>query len=164
MFPVACRPKGPANLEARLLGNVIGVGEKTWAGASIGANSLTLNKFTAVAGTIINIRIKCSNTTNIKVALYADNAGAPGTLLASSASTACVAGWNVIALTASAVLSAADYWLAVVSDTANRIYRSTSGGTCKYVAMTFADSFPNPPAGLSANTNDLALAGWGYPA
>lgn len=55
---------------------------------------------------------------NIRVGIYADNGtGTPGALLGESASTAAVAGWMTIALTAPAALDAGDsFWIATLCD------------------------------------------------
>ena len=161
MFPVACRPKGPANLEARILGNVIGVGEKTWTQQN--GNTLHAQKFTAVAGQLNTIYVKSAGAANAKVALYADNAGEPGTLLGYSVSKAIVAGWNAITLITPVVLSAGSYWLSSVCDSSSKTLRIATGGTARYVAMTYTDPFPNPPAGTSSGTFDHALCGYGNP-
>ena len=166
MYPIACRPKGPANLEARILGNVIGVGEKTWDGI-LTANFLYVTKFNAIAGTVINIRLRASNTLNAKVAIYDDDGagGIPRTLLGSSISTAIVAGWNIIPLTAPVVLAAGDYYLAAKADTSSRVQRASTGGTSgANTSTTYADAFPATAPALTAGTYDMAIAAYGYPA
>lgn len=163
MFPLAaCRPKGASNLEVSLLGNVIGVGEKTW--TQVNGTALHMQKFTAVAGTLTNIRLKSGAAVvrNAKVAIYADNAGAPGALLGNSVSTPISPGWNLIPLVAYVSLSASSYWLASVCDANDATLRKASGGTERYVAMTYTDPFPDPPSGLSVLELDQAIAGWGW--
>lgn len=161
MYPVAaCRPKGPANLEVSLLGNVIGVGEKTWTQQN--GNTLHIQKFTAVAGTLTGIRLKSNGAANVKVAVYADDAGEPGALLGYSASTAIASGWNAVPLTASVVLSAGSYWLASICDASGKTLRNATGGTERYASMTYANAFPDPPVGTSSAAYDQAIAGWGW--
>lgn len=161
MYPVAaCRPKGPANLEVSLLGNVIGVGEKEWAQQN--GNTLHIQKFTAVDGTLTGIRLKSNGAANAKVAVYADSAGEPGTLLAYSVSTPISLGWNTIPLNTRVVLSAGSYWLASICDASGKTLRNATGGTERYASMTYANAFPDPPVGTSSAAYDQAIAGWGW--
>jgi hypothetical protein len=150
--------------EDSLLGNVIGTGEKTWADSVFGNTTQYYQKFTAVAGTIGDIRIKCATSCNVKVAIYDDDgaAGDPGTLLAYSTSTACVSGWNTVQLNIQVPLTAGSYWLSFKSDTGNFSYRITTGGVSQYSgSIAYADAFPNPAPDLIDRTNDYAIAGWG---
>jgi|GEM_PF-5295196 len=159
MYPIAaCRPKSPGNLEVSLLGNVIGVGEKTWTEANGNVNKC-YQTFAAVTGTICNIRIKLSGSSNIRVAIYSDNAGAPGTILAQSGSVACVAGWNVIPIAATA-LSAGNYWLASQSLTTNVVLRNADAGSFAYNASPYS-VFSDDPA-VSTGSKQMAIAGWGW--
>ena len=166
MFPVACRPKGPANLEAHLLGNVIGSGEKTWNNNSTTETIRYHQKFTAIAGTITTIMIKAKASHNCKAAIYSDNSGSPNARLAYSVSTPVIAGWNALPLNAPVLLAATDYWLVFHADTANLLWRIATGGVSKYKGGTaYATAFAETAgAGLLDITIDYAIAGWGYPA
>jgi hypothetical protein len=148
--------------EDSLLGNVIGTGEKTWA-ADSSANTLLMSKFTANAGTIGDIRAKIGFSGNAKVAIYSDNAGVPGTLLAYSPGAAVYARWNTFQLNVQVALTATSYWLAVIGDAASGVCRYIgSGGVCKAIgAYGYVNAFPNPPVGTSNSNADVAIAGWG---
>lgn len=166
MFPLAaCRPKGASNLEVSLLGNVIGVGEKTWNSNSATETIRYYQKFTAIAGTITTIRLKAKSSINVKAAIYSDNAGSPDARLAYSGSTPVVSGWNVLQLNTQVLLAAADYWLVFHAETANQLWRLATGGTSKYKGGTvYSTEFPaTAGTGLSDVTLDYAIAGWGWP-
>lgn len=147
--------------EDSLLGNVIGTGEKSWASAN--TNTIRYwQKFTAVAGTIGDIRIKSVGSSNVKVAIYSDNASYPNALLAYSASTATVAGWNTIQLNVQVALTATSYWLCF-QESVGYIQRVVTGGTTLVLnPATYGNAFANPaPVGLEVAASDYAIAGWG---
>lgn len=82
---------------------------------------------------------------NVKMALYTDVAGSPGTLVAQTAATAQIVGNHEISPTAPAVaLPAGTYWLVAVYDVAGSIYYTTSAttNTVKYITHTFANALP----------------------
>jgi hypothetical protein len=122
-------------------------------------------KYTAVAtGTCSEIRIKCSGSGNVKVAIYADSGGEPGARLGvCNTSTAVVAGWNTIPLDASfSIVSGTDYWLAFNSDaTIVREKAETRQG--RYKSVAFTNDLPDPAgSGYTADTvNSMIAAGWG---
>ena len=128
-----------------------------------------LIKFAAVSsGELSEIRVKCSDSGNLKVAIYADNAGEPGTRLAKlDTSTAVVAGWNTLALESSvAVVSGTSYWLAFISDAQSVGYDITTGDR-RLKAATYATfAFPDPAgSGFDTYTTTIPfIAGWGFTA
>jgi len=111
------------------------------------SNYFILDSWAATnTGNVTQIRIKCGASGNVKVAIYADNAGQPGPLLnAVNTSTPVTTGWNTINITSTAITSGTNYWLAFISDSycvsyvtsygRNRVYREVSYGTF---------TFPNP--------------------
>jgi hypothetical protein len=99
----------------------------------------------------------------VKVAVYADNAGSPGTLLnAVNTSITEVSGWNSIDFPSTTITSGTNYWLAANSS-ANRIGQRTITSVNRYKAATFSGfSFPNP-AGTgftSSTTTQYLLSGY----
>ena len=120
-----------------------------------------LVKYTAEAtGLLSEIKIKSPGSYNVKVAVYADNAGEPGALLAKkNTSTAVVAGWNTIALENSClVIQGTDYWEAVITENAILYYHASSTArrwkSATYSGFTFPD-----PAGTGFTSDAGAAAG-----
>jgi hypothetical protein len=91
-------------------------------------------------GTINSVTIYHAGTgTQLIVAVYADNAGAPGALISrSSIHTAnTTAGWQTVSLDGGAPISQGDYvWLAWFFETAPGT-RYVSGSGCRYVNVTW---------------------------
>jgi hypothetical protein len=110
----------------------------------------------AKAGTLGSIQVKCyipdsdpeAPPAHLKVALYADNNGAPGTLLTSGTSgNITVSSWAPVTVTEVQVAKAY-YWLAAIAD-ANVISMETAtSSNSKYQAADFDTFvFPQPPSG-----------------
>jgi hypothetical protein len=115
-------------------------------------------------GNVTQIRVKANAAGNVKVALYADNAGTPGALLqAVNVSTPVVAGWNTITIPATAVVSGTNYWLATATNVACLAYQAAPGTLRKYVTVNYATyTFTASPAGGTSATGFYdAIAGWG---
>jgi hypothetical protein len=125
-----------------------------------------LYRFQAVdTGDVVIFKIKTSASGNVKVAIYADSAGAPGALLSAvNTSTPVIAGWNNITITSTSVVTGNYYWLAYDSDLAIGYYQSAAG-TLRYKTATYSTfSFPNPAGtGFTSLTTSVGLlAGWGF--
>jgi hypothetical protein len=82
---------------------------------------------------------------NISTAIYADDFGNPGALLAYSDPAAAVSGWNDLTLNTSvSVTTGTFYWLAFNNDNDTLdTYREADTGEHVYVSWTFG-SFPDP--------------------
>jgi len=143
---------------------LIGQDDQTIA-ASVAADYHWTDKFTAAAsGTMDLFRIKCSGSGNVKLAIYADEAGSPGALLnALDTDQAVVAGWNEIAFPATELTQGTVYWLSFTSDSAIVGRWSESANTKKYKSVSYSGfSFPDPAGsfdGSLSNVPDLT-AGW----
>ena len=145
---------------------LIGVDTSNPSSGSYSANRFVLYRFQATTtGNMTTFKFKASGSGNVKVAIYSDNAGAPGTLLsAMNTSTAVVAGWNDIAIPSTALVSGTYYWLAYTSDAAIGYYQSTTG-TMRYKSITYSSfTFPSSAgSGFSSSTSRVGLlAGWGF--
>ncbi|MCD6599709.1 MAG: hypothetical protein J7L19_03970 [Dehalococcoidia bacterium] len=122
------------------------------------------DKFTAsVTGVMDQFRVKVDGPGNLKLAVYADDAGEPGTLLnALNTGQAVTAGWNTITFPDTSLTSGTDYWLAFISD-AKITCRYTSAGKVKrYKVQAYAGySFEDPAPDMSNLDGypDL-VAGW----
>jgi len=146
-------------------GKLIGVDDSNPSSGTYPGNDFFLYRFLAVdSGNITSFKIKTSGSGNVKVAVYADNAGAPGTLLnAVNTSTPVVAGWNDIIIPPTGVVSGTSYWLAYASDAAIGYYQSAAG-TLKYKSVTYSSfTFPgNAGTDFTTLTTSVGLlAGWG---
>jgi len=136
------------------------------AASYIGKDRFDLYKFTAsVTGICTEVRIKCAGSGNIKVAVYADNAGEPGARLAKKdAATAVSLGWNTITLEAScSIVKGNAYWLAYCPDSNQGGY-VIEAGVFRYKTVTYSTfTFPDPAgSGFdSATTINGLIAGWG---
>ena len=130
------------------------------------ANYFFLYRFQATtAGNVTTFKFKASASGHVKVAIYSDSAGEPGTLLnAVNTSTAVVAGWNDITIPSTAVVSGTYYWLSYSSDAAIGYYQSATG-TMRYKTYTYSSfTFPaSAGTGFTSRTDRVGLlAGWGW--
>jgi hypothetical protein len=144
---------------------LLGMDDATAIGTG-GAGYIIIDRFLAgSSGTLVQIRLKCTASGTVKVALYADNAGSPGSLLmANNTPASVVAGWNTITLTSPVSVTAGTYyWIAFNSSSSCVGYASSTGGALLYRAFSFASDFPSS-AGTgfttAANLHSLT-AGWG---
>ena len=136
--------------------NVTASQTRTFGYASIGASSdsepanyMMGCKFSATeAGTVTKISAyirALSGTANVRVAIYSDNSGVPGTLLAQSGavSVGTTASWVNFTLSCN-VSASASYWLILQWDSSITIYFA-SGATSQfaYTPQSYASGFPN---------------------
>jgi hypothetical protein len=127
------------------------------------ANYLLIDKFTAEAtGSFSQIRVKCGASGNVKVAVYSDSSGSPGSLLSSvNTGTTVTVGWNQVNISPTQVVAGTAYWLAFISDSPCVSYNST-GGTGRYKAASYSGfTFSGTPSGLSSWAGYHLIAGWG---
>jgi hypothetical protein len=121
-----------------------------------GSNTVYATKFTADrGGYIIDVGMYVANTTNVKVAIYSDNAGSPDVKLGDNSDGTPLVGsssWKRVTLSSPIYVSnGTDYWLAIVDEDGgcalkyvspvDSVYAST-GGT--YADFSFPSSFPSP--------------------
>jgi hypothetical protein len=144
---------------------LIGVDASATSTTTYPGNYFFLYRFQAVAsGNITTFKFDASASGNVKVAIYSDSSGAPGSLLnAVNTSTPVTAGWNSITIPSTAVVSGTYYWLSYSSDATIGYYQSGTG-TLYYQSATYSSfSFPASPSGLSTLTGSVGLlAGWGF--
>jgi hypothetical protein len=124
-----------------------------------------LYRFQASAsGQVELIRIKTGESGTVKVAVYADNSGEPGSLLNAVNTPVNVTAdlETLIPIAATALTSGAYYWLAVAEASGQRYYfTSSSSGTRRYKTITYSGySFPNPAGtGYGSDNYDCYIAG-----
>jgi len=141
------------------------VGHDDATGASSASGYFRWGKFTAIAtGSMTEFRLKAGVNANVRVALYSDNAGQPGTLLNSVASTGVVIGWNTITFPSTDIVSGTTYWLAHITETTGGVQYVTETGTgnSAYKVGTFYDAWPTSGWIVADNFSHL-VAGWGTP-
>ncbi|MBA7714075.1 hypothetical protein ES703_123089 [subsurface metagenome] len=123
------------------------------------------DKFTAIdTGQVDTFRLKCSAAGNVKLAIYADNAGAPGALLnAVNTDQAVVIGWNTIPFPATPITTGTTYWLSFITD-ANVVGRwSNTPNTKKYKSIAYAGfTFPDPAGSFDGDITNYPdiIAAW----
>ncbi|MHB8086400.1 MAG: hypothetical protein ACYDHZ_11295, partial [Dehalococcoidia bacterium] len=102
---------------------------------------------------------------NVKVAIYADSGGTPGSLITTNnSSTPVVSGWNTIAITSTPVTSGTTYWLAFNSDQTVVNRNAGAANQWYWKTMPFSNSFPDPAgSGFSITPHYTLMAGWGNP-
>ncbi|MBM4447519.1 MAG: hypothetical protein FJ023_09315 [Chloroflexi bacterium] len=136
-----------------------------YSGAS--ANYAWWDKWTAEGtGRVSQIRVYGYTNGYVKVALYANNNGSPGTCLAKQdTSTAIVAGWNTITLESEAsVTKDTVYWIATAAGDSSISYTyPTTGVVCKYKTITYSTwVWPDDPTNLlESNTWYMNAQGYG---
>jgi hypothetical protein len=133
-----------------------------------------LYKFKATAtDKLTSFQVKCyiadeAPEAHVKLAVYADASGAPGTLLGAADyadNITVISGWNPIRFPPTQINSGTWYWLAAISDYPV-ISKQTVSSTAisKYKSQTFSGfqfSTQNPPTVLSSpNTEQYMLRGF----
>jgi RHS repeat-associated protein len=156
------KPHAVNGLNAQKL---VGADSTTSSDGNAAANKFILSRFQAgQSGTLDQIRVNCTAAGFIKVALYADNSGAPGSLKAADNVTrAVVAGWNNLIIPSFTISSGSYYWLAFNSSAALVGTKTAAGSARKYKTATFSTfSFPGEAGtGFSSDTSRYdIIAGW----
>jgi hypothetical protein len=135
-----------ANVGTQLVGATDGV-----AGLLTGYTWYT--QFTAtVSGTMIAVHPYAGTSNNhIRIAVYSDNAGSPGTLLNQIGSTTTQAGLNSLCFPATSITATTGiYWFAEQVDAAGAGDYYGANGTMKYKAEAYGTAFASNPTGLSS--------------
>lgn len=115
------------------------------------------------SGDCNSIRLKCSNPAEVKVAIYSDNSGVPGTLLSQNSNGADLsAGWNTIGINSTSFVDDTYYWLAFIADRQLYCISASTGGTLYYKFATYSGfTFPSSAGtGYTASTIQVLIAGW----
>jgi hypothetical protein len=128
-------------------------------------NYLVMDRYAAIAtGNVTQIRVKCTTGGNVKVALYNDASGSPGTLITANNTGASVsAGWNNISLPSTPINSGQYYWIAFNSDVNCVGFIASTGSGLAFRPFSYATDFPaSAGTGFSTYTIYHSLtAGWG---
>jgi len=157
-------PNADVSVQFAIGASTLGVGGTTMRGASPAvagvAASLVLRPLTAARACTLNsislIPLFTNAAANYRVCIYADSAGNPGALLASSTTiTGAVNGTTITGtLTVPPSLAAGtQYWLGVISDMASSNHASYEvNGQGKYASNTFASGPPSTAPAMTAMT------------
>lgn len=78
---------------------------------------------------------------HVKMALYTDASGSPGTLVTQTASSTLVSGLNVLPVT-TATITAGNYWIMAVYDATVLGYKDVDSVTIKYVSLSYTSPLP----------------------
>lgn len=119
------------------------------------ANYLYCGKFQAVAsatGVTKFFLRTMAGTGNVKVAVYADNAGVPASSplgYNDSGQAVLASQWNELSVSSHNIVSGNWYWLCAVADAGNLLGRVASGGASKYLAETYSSWTWGDISGLS---------------
>ena len=129
-----------------------------------GANDLNCWRFRATSTfTAKNMQVNLANQIRgkLKVAIYSDNNGSPGSLLVGSNEiTNPSSGWIPFTLTTNQPLTTGTYYWIIAWSNANYAPRSqATGGTARYITKTYG-TWPNPLTGTLGpyKTNDNIYA------
>jgi Domain of unknown function (DUF4082) len=82
--------------------------------------------------------------TNFLLGLYADNAGAPGVLLASSAMSISKAGWNTLPISNGPTLVAGNYWVVVQNQVGDQGNFTAAGAGAWNNGASWTGALPSP--------------------
>jgi hypothetical protein len=143
------------------------LGTDTICGTNLSAGYVRYLKFTALkSGQVTEIKAYAGANGNVKVAIYDDDAGAPGDrITANNTPQAVTAGqWNTLSIAATDVLAGIDYQLGLANDVAGAGKYDASGGPgMHYKAITFSTfTFPDPAEWTNSGSGYLvSIAGWG---
>jgi hypothetical protein len=123
-------------------------------------------KFTASAtGTVKEIKVHAGANGDVKVAIYADDAGEPGARLSyNNTGQAVTSGqWNTLTIPELSITKDTVYWLMFNMSVNAAVSRILTGGVTKYKTATYSTfSFPDPAGTGFTNTAYIScIAGWG---
>jgi hypothetical protein len=118
--------------------------------------------YAADTGTMTRMILRCTASGNVKVAIYTDNNGVPGTLIAAvNESTPVNAGLNEITFPSTALTKYVNYWLAVKSDSSCIAYRAHAAYGQKQFTASYSADFPaTAPTGTDKMPGFNVLSGW----
>lgn len=129
-------------------------------------DTVQLVKHTAEAsGLITEFKVYSTANGNVKVAIYSDDNGEPGTRLTYNDTGQAVSSgqWNTLSIPELEVTSGTVYWLAAICDTDDSLARYVDAGQVRRNKSEEYDTFgwPTTLSGLSNASNGISLAGWG---
>ena len=157
------------------LGEDIAEGQAGSGTSNFPANTVMAQRYTGIAGQVLSASayLGSSASGNMRIGLYADNAGEPGALIAiteDKAFTATSAGyWEELTFTSPpTTVSGARYWLACHTD-ASVNSRGSDGSNQndarRMIAQSYAGSLPDPFGSGSSysNTRGMKMLVWTNP-
>ncbi len=148
-------------------GRLVGTDNAYTTGAAV--SYIEMSKFTCSGtGKVSEIHVYSKANGNVKVGIYADVSGEPGSRLSvNNTGTAVIANqWNTVSITELDVTSGTVYWLAIISDTTGAHVQSSTPnvplGDAIYKSYAYADGLPSPSGtGYTDTTVEFSLAAYG---
>ena len=159
-----------ACLRARVTGVALDklIGTSAQHSGKTDGNRFQLVQYTAEdTGTISQIHVYSLANTSVKVAIYTDSSGEPGSLITANDSSQPVSAnqWNSLSIPDTSITEGTAYWLAVANEAADVPARETTGNSAPRRAKSITySSFNFPPtagSGFASSTRELSIAGWG---
>ncbi len=133
------------------------------------ANFFELEQYVAVASgtcTELHCHVMASKSGNVRMAVYADNSGAPGAMLGYTAATAITSGSErsvTIQLVSSfSMVYGTAYWIAFVTDTSALLGNTGDTGVIDYKSWAYG-ALPDPAGSgwTYLTTRNFIQSGWG---
>ena len=134
------------------------------------SGSYVMSRFTtpssagSIAQASLNIggSVDSAPNNNYEVGIYSDNAGAPGTLLATSTQgTLSSSGWTSTPISGATLSPSTNYWIAYMSNgliaTANNNIVYNSGGTSCAGTVAYATGFPTSAPACTSGTKQFSM-------
>lgn len=140
---------------------IIGATEATTTNNSTGF--IVYNQYTTGGSAYAtSMKVYCRVNSNVRLAIYSDSSGHPGTLLVESASTALTAGdWRSISITPTLLSASTAYWLAAQCQTAGGTgYRSATGFPREYQIQAYG-AFPATATPTDQDEYEDGMQVWG---
>jgi hypothetical protein len=141
------------------------VGTDSTSTTAVSSNYIQLSKFTAAAtGTVNRIKVYGAASGHVKVAIYQDNGGQPGSLMNANNNDNDLLPnqWNDITIADTSVTLGTDYWLGAITNVAS-ISKVSATNPRRYLSQTYSGfNWPTTLTGLSTSDNMyLCIGGWG---
>lgn len=133
------------------LEHVVGVDKEVdstiWTNTTGAANRCYLGRFKNLFfGVVSEIWVRSTGSANVRVVIYDESEGfLPHTVLASSATTAIVEGWNRIAISSASLEANSFCWIGFNCDALGKCQRRDTGGISAYYDVSMETDFTDDP-------------------
>jgi len=140
------------------------LGTNTVLGSSDSGNSTYMSGFEhalSQSATIQSLSFYVATAAgNLRLGIYSDNSGVPGTLKAWTNEFAATSGWNTQNVTSQVVLPAGNYWLVFLTDNDSMVGKvATGSGTSYFVHPHTYGALPSTfPSGTSVSSQESFYA------
>lgn len=153
----------PAEEEQAAVGlKTLGSNDDTPGGNNICATRVTASQSIIAAN--LNLYIASGAAGYVRMGIYTDNSGSPGTLLAQTSSIAAANGWLTGSIPDTALTSGTNYWLVFIFSQTGSHTRYNSSGALKWASYTYGALPSTAPAMTGSNTATYSFYASGYAA